>query len=200
MDYPWEEDVPYRIWDQKGQLHWISKFVCCLSNLSAIWRLSPLPVTELQILAYAWRPGPLSREGSLSCHTYYVPRFIRSHPKDRHLRPTVGFESRTQGSSDHCTRRSNHCTTQATWYRNRILFLALERYLSDLESPYHTYGLPMGGRCFLSNLGSKSNVKRAGHQSVIWFPEFRILPFPRRFIIPHIWIIHRTKKISIKIL
>jgi hypothetical protein len=38
--------------------------------------------------------GPLSREGSLSCHTYCDtgPRFIRSHPKDRHPRPTVGFE------------------------------------------------------------------------------------------------------------
>jgi hypothetical protein len=81
------------------------------SNFSAIWRLSPLPVTRLQILAYARRSGPLSREGSLSCHTYCDtgPRFIRSHSKDRHLRPTVGFEPPTQGSSDHCTRRPNHC-------------------------------------------------------------------------------------------
>jgi hypothetical protein len=38
------------------------------SNFSAIWRLSPLPVTGLQILAYARRSGPLSREGSLLCH------------------------------------------------------------------------------------------------------------------------------------
>jgi hypothetical protein len=37
----------------------------------------------------------------------------RSHPKDRHLRPTVGFAPPTQGSSDHCARRSNHCATQA---------------------------------------------------------------------------------------
>jgi hypothetical protein len=61
------------------------------SNFSAIWRLSPLPVTGLQLLAYAQRSGPLSREGSLSCHTYCGtgPRFIRSHPKDWHPRPTV---------------------------------------------------------------------------------------------------------------
>jgi hypothetical protein len=55
------------------------------SNISAIWWLSSLPVTRLQILAYAQRSGPLSREGSLSCHTYCDtgPRFIGSHPKDR---------------------------------------------------------------------------------------------------------------------
>jgi hypothetical protein len=75
------------------------------SNFSAIWRLSPLPVTGLQILAYARRSGPLSREGSLSCHTYCDtgPQFIRSHPKDRHPRPTLGFEPSTQGSSNALT-------------------------------------------------------------------------------------------------
>jgi hypothetical protein len=38
-----------------------------------------------------------SSEGSFSWHTYYDmgPWFIRSHPKDRHQRPTVGFEPRT---------------------------------------------------------------------------------------------------------
>jgi hypothetical protein len=41
-------------------------FVCLFayshtSNISAIWRLSPLPVTGLQSLAYAQRSGPLSR-------------------------------------------------------------------------------------------------------------------------------------------
>jgi hypothetical protein len=37
-----------------------------------------------KILAYARRSGPLSREGSLSCHTHCNtgPRFFRSHPKD----------------------------------------------------------------------------------------------------------------------
>jgi hypothetical protein len=45
-----------------------------------------------------------SSEGSFTCHTYCEtgPSFIRSHPKDRHLRSTLGFESATQGSADHC--------------------------------------------------------------------------------------------------
>jgi hypothetical protein len=87
----------------------------CTSNFSAIWRLSPLPVTGLQILAYARLSGPLSREGSLSCHTYCDTelRFIWSHPKDRHPHPTVGLKPPTQGSLDHCARHSNHCATQA---------------------------------------------------------------------------------------
>ena len=46
---------------------------------------SPLPVEGCKIQAYARRSGPLSREGSLSCHTCCDtgPRFFRSHPKDR---------------------------------------------------------------------------------------------------------------------
>jgi hypothetical protein len=45
-----------------------------------------------------------SSEGSFSCHTYCDtgPRFIRSHLKDRHPRPTVGFEPGTQGSPGLC--------------------------------------------------------------------------------------------------
>ena len=45
-----------------------------------------------------------SSEGSFSCHTYCDtgPRFMLSHPKGRHPRPTVGFELGTQGSSDLC--------------------------------------------------------------------------------------------------
>jgi hypothetical protein len=41
-----------------------------------------------------------SNEGSFSCHTYcdIGPQFIRSHQKDRHPRPTEGFEPGTQGS------------------------------------------------------------------------------------------------------
>jgi hypothetical protein len=62
----------------------LSSFVCLFvysrtSNFSAVWWLSPLPVTGLQNLAYARRSGPLSREGSLSCHTYCDtgPRFVK---------------------------------------------------------------------------------------------------------------------------
>ena len=56
------------------------------SNFSAILWLSPLPVTGLQIVAYAGHSGPVSKVGSLLCHTYCdtEPWFIRSHPKDRH--------------------------------------------------------------------------------------------------------------------
>jgi hypothetical protein len=45
-----------------------------------------------------------SSEGSFSCHTYCDtgPRFIRSHLKDRHSRPTVGFEQGTQRSPVYC--------------------------------------------------------------------------------------------------
>ena len=100
----------------------------CLSNFSAIRWTSPLPVTGvmvtgLQILASARRSGPLSREGSLSFHTYcdMGPRFIlRFHPKDRHPRPTVGFEPPTQGSSDPWARRSNHCAKRAAWSHNML--------------------------------------------------------------------------------
>jgi hypothetical protein len=91
-------------------------------NLLAIWLLSPLLVTRLHILAYARRSGPLSREGSLSCHTYYDtgPCFIQSHPKDLHPRPTMGFEPPMQGSSDLCARRSNHCTMwSASYFRKK---------------------------------------------------------------------------------
>jgi hypothetical protein len=43
-------------------------------------------------------------EGCFSCHIYCDtrPRFIRYHPKDRHSRPTVGFEPVTQGPLDLC--------------------------------------------------------------------------------------------------
>jgi hypothetical protein len=45
-----------------------------------------------------------STEGSFSSHTYWDtgPRIIRSHPKDRHPRPTVGVEPGMQGPSDLC--------------------------------------------------------------------------------------------------
>ena len=45
---------------------------------------SPLPVKGCKILAYARHSVPLSREGSLPCHTCCDtgPRFFLSHPKD----------------------------------------------------------------------------------------------------------------------
>jgi hypothetical protein len=106
-----------------------------MSNFSAIWRLSPLSVTGLQILAYARRSGPLSREGSFSCHTCCDtgPRLIRSRPKDRYSSPTVGFKPSTQVSSDHCARPFNHCATQAEkmhlLYGAKFLCHISKRYL-----------------------------------------------------------------------
>jgi hypothetical protein len=46
--------------------------------------MSPLPVKGWKSYAYARRSGPLSREGSLSCHICCDtgPRFFRSRPKD----------------------------------------------------------------------------------------------------------------------
>jgi hypothetical protein len=44
------------------------------SNFSAIWRLSPLPVTGPQILAYARRSGPLITTTRLD----YMPHFNNS--------------------------------------------------------------------------------------------------------------------------
>jgi hypothetical protein len=45
---------------------------------------SPLPVKGCKIYAYAWRSGPLSREGFLSCHTCCDTglRIFCSYPKD----------------------------------------------------------------------------------------------------------------------
>ena len=130
--------------------HFVFLFVCFvysrLSNFSAIRRLSPLPVTGLQIQAYARRSEPLSREGSLSCHTCCDtgPRFIRSHPKDRNLRPKVEFEPWTQGSSDHCARRSNHCATLAAPYfkidqriahqRNCIIIIVQSKAINTIDN------------------------------------------------------------------
>jgi hypothetical protein len=50
-------------------------------QFSAIWRLSPLPVTGLQVLAYARRSGPLSRDAT--------PTATRDLGFIRSLRPTL---------------------------------------------------------------------------------------------------------------
>jgi hypothetical protein len=53
---------------------------------------SPLPVKGCKI--YARRPGPLNREGSLSCHICCDtgPRFFRSHPKDRPIQSPLATQ------------------------------------------------------------------------------------------------------------
>jgi hypothetical protein len=54
------------------------------SNFSAIWQLSPLLVTGLQILDLCLALAAFSSEGSFMCHTYCDtgPPFLRSYPKD----------------------------------------------------------------------------------------------------------------------
>jgi hypothetical protein len=98
-------------------------FVCFKPHEHAIFQLSGgchhyrwqgckfMPMLGTQGL---WAGRDLYR--SLSCHTYCDTghRFIRSHPKDRHPRPTVGFEPPTQWSSDLCARHSNPSATRAT--------------------------------------------------------------------------------------
>jgi hypothetical protein len=55
-------------------------------------------------------------------------------------------------------------------------FRALDHYLYHLESPYHTYRLPMGGRCSLLILRSKGQRSSALDIKVeIWFPGSRPL-------------------------
>jgi hypothetical protein len=46
------------------------------------------------------------------------------------------------------------------WIKKNI-FWALEHYPLLLQSPYHTYGLPMRGRCSLLSLGSKGQMSSA---------------------------------------
>jgi hypothetical protein len=66
--------------------------------LSAIWRLSPLPVTartanvDLYLALVAFSSKGFFNVAHLLRHD---TTFIRSHPKDRHPRPTVGFEPTT---------------------------------------------------------------------------------------------------------
>jgi hypothetical protein len=53
------------------------------SNFSAIWRLSPLPVTGLQILTYAKRLRLLAvRDLLRATSTATRDAFLRSYPKD----------------------------------------------------------------------------------------------------------------------
>jgi hypothetical protein len=63
-----------------------------------------------------------------------------------------------------------------------------------LESLYHTYGLPMGERCSLLNLGSKNQRSSALNIEVqIWFLGSKVLCFPLRDTVSHIWITHGRK-------
>jgi hypothetical protein len=66
-------------------------FIYCFTPHSRIFHL-PLPVKGCKIEAYARRLGPLSREESLSCHTYCDTghRFFRSAQFSRLLWHAMG--------------------------------------------------------------------------------------------------------------
>ena len=69
-----------------------------------------------------------------------------------------------------------------------------------LESPYHAYGLPVGHRCFLLNLGSKGQRSSAlDIKVVIWFPGSRALSFLPRVTISYIYTTHETKMFFIEL-
>jgi hypothetical protein len=64
-----------------------------LSNFSAIYDLDLCLALMFLALRVLFRTNSYCDTG---------PRFVRSHPKDRHPRPTLGFELGKQGSPDLC--------------------------------------------------------------------------------------------------
>jgi hypothetical protein len=82
MDYHGTPDIPEVV---DWLIDWLFTVLRPAQEYFTYMETSPLPVKGCKISAYARRSGPLSREGSLSCHTCCDtgPRFFRSHPKDR---------------------------------------------------------------------------------------------------------------------
>jgi hypothetical protein len=87
----WPYDLDLELWPSFWEtLTWAILIDCLgfyvpLKNISLIWRRHHYRWRAAKCSPYARRSGPLSREGSLSCHTCCDtgPRFFRSHPKDR---------------------------------------------------------------------------------------------------------------------
>jgi hypothetical protein len=92
--------------------------------------------------------------------------------------------------------RSKGQRSSALDIKVEIWFLG-SRYPYHLQSPYHTYRLPMRGRCSLSNLGSK-RWSALDIEVEIWFQGSRVLLFPLRDTISHIWTTHGRKMFPIK--
>jgi hypothetical protein len=77
-------------------------------------------------------------------------------------------------------------------------FRALDHYPYHLESPYHTYGLPIGGRYSLLILRSKGQRSSGLDIKVeIRFLGSRQISLPPRVTISHIWTTHRRKMFPI---
>jgi hypothetical protein len=102
-------------------------FICLFI---AAWAILQLSGGCHHYLWHGCKSGPmLGAQGLWAGRDLYratsTATFIWSHLKDRHLRPRVGFEPPTQGSSDHCSRHSNHCATRATSWKVRMKIATL---------------------------------------------------------------------------
>jgi hypothetical protein len=84
--------------EQVTAMFWF--LIGCLfyTQLESFTQMELSPFKNCKMLAYAWYPGHLSREKSLSCHNCCDtgPQFIRSQSKDRHIKSPLtiskGFE------------------------------------------------------------------------------------------------------------
>jgi hypothetical protein len=67
-----------------SRIDWLFSILSPTQEFFIYMEMSPLPVKDCKIYAYARCIGPLSREGSLSCHTCCDtgPRFFLSHLND----------------------------------------------------------------------------------------------------------------------
>jgi hypothetical protein len=76
--------VPHLLWYIFTSQVWLFTVLRPAQEFFTYMETSPLSVKGCKILAYARRSRPVSREGSLSCHTYCDtgPRFFRSLLKD----------------------------------------------------------------------------------------------------------------------
>jgi hypothetical protein len=75
-------------------------FYVTLKNLFTCMETSPFPMMGCKIYAHARLSEPLSREGSLSCHTCCGsgPPFFRSLPKDRPIQSPLTTQKECGGS------------------------------------------------------------------------------------------------------
>jgi hypothetical protein len=111
-------------------------FVCCscLSNFSAIRRLSPLPVTRLQSLALK---TSLSSEGSFTCYTCCDTglRFIRSTEGPAPISQS-GIRTHDVRIIRSLRRCSNRCTTPAIIsYQNASIRTCISKCIKMHASP-----------------------------------------------------------------
>jgi hypothetical protein len=85
----WAKNAPRHATDSWLLIDWLIDWLFMVlrppQEYFTYMEMSPLPVKGYKIWAYARRSGPLSMEGSLSCHTCCDtgPLFFISHSKDR---------------------------------------------------------------------------------------------------------------------